>query len=359
MLDGDYDIADRIYEAAVLPEFWPGLLADMARLTTGGSAIVFANSGTDVRFVASSEQYGKDATEFFAQYPNSERTRRLLAANHPGFFTDFEAFTFEERETLPIFRDFFLPRGYGDGTATAIPMPTGEMVIVHLEGPYKREPFDREKVAWLDSIRPHLARSTFVSARLAFERARTAVETLSGIGLAACAVTQAGTVLVANPEFVAETGFWTTRGGNRIALIDRRADRLLTDALGIVAAGKGVRSLPLAPEGEAPAVLHVVPVRRAAHDLFGQASAILVLTKASDAPTRATPLLQALFDLSPVEAAIAARIAAGETAEQIARADGKSVATVRNQLKHVLDKTGCRRQVDLARLLAQLVPAGN
>jgi DNA-binding CsgD family transcriptional regulator len=30
---------------------------------------------------------------------------------------------------------------------------------------------------------------------------------------------------------------------------------------------------------------------------------------------------------------------------------------VRNQLKSVLAKTGCRRQVDLARLLAQLIPA--
>ena len=56
-----------------------------------------------------------------------------------------------------------------------------------------------------------------------------------------------------------------------------------------------------------------------------------------------------LFELSPVEAAIAARIAV---------ADGKSVETVRNQLKSVLDMTGCRRQADLARRLAQLIPRG-
>ncbi|MFZ5673279.1 MAG: hypothetical protein ACOZAM_09990 [Pseudomonadota bacterium] len=55
---------------------------------------------------------------------------------------------------------------------------------------------------------------------------------------------------------------------------------------------------------------------------------------------------------------ITARIAAGQTIEQIALADGKNSATVRHQVKHVLGKTGCRRQTDLARLLAQLIPAG-
>ena len=119
-----------------------------------------------------------------------------------------------------------------------------------------------------------------------------------------------------------------------------------------------MRSLPIPAQGDGtPAVLHVVPIRRAAHDLFTGSSAILVLSKPSSSATEATPLLQALFDLTPAEAAIAARIAAGETVERIALAAGKSVATVRNQLQSVLDKTGCRRQVDLARLLAQLVPA--
>ena len=178
------------------------------------------------------------------------------------------------------------------------------------------------------------------------------------MGLAACAVDPSGIVLVANGDFDAEPSLWTTRGGERIALFDRRADRQLYDALGVTGTEQGVRSLPLiASPGGAPAVLHVVPVRRAAHDLFTRAAAILVLTKASSAPTQATSLLQALFDLSATEASIAARISAGRTAEQIALTDAKSIDTVRNQVKSVLQKTGCSRQADLARLLAQLIPA--
>jgi DNA-binding CsgD family transcriptional regulator len=69
-------------------------------------------------------------------------------------------------------------------------------------------------------------------------------------------------------------------------------------------------------------------------------------------------VLQALFDLTATEADLAARIAAGQTTDEIAAREGKSVSTVRNQLKSALEKTGCRRQADLAGLLARLIPAG-
>nr|WP_246771089.1 helix-turn-helix transcriptional regulator [Aestuariivirga sp. YIM B02566] len=151
---------------------------------------------------------------------------------------------------------------------------------------------------------------------------------------------------------------WTTRGGNRIAILDHRANGQLYEALGLIAAEQGVRSLPvIAPADSRPAVLHVVPIRRSAHDLFTRAAAILVLTKASDAALPASPLLRALFDLTPAEAAIAAHIATGKTVERIALADGKSIQTVRNQLKSVLKKTGCDRQVDLVRMLTRLALA--
>lgn len=363
MADGDdfgeqESFVDRIYEAAVLPEFWPDVLRDFARLAESRHAVLIAVRQQNYKWVGSSPLMETMTQEVY-QYPGGqERTRRLLAAPPGGFVTDLDVFDETEILNEPLYADYLIPKGLGRGIATFINVPTGDSIVVHAEGDYGLGPISDTVKQRLNGFRPHLARSSLVSARLAFERARSAVETLSGLGLAACAVTRAGTVLVANPEFDAEALLWTTRGGNRIGLTDRRADRQLCDALSTIETGHSVRSLPLAAQDGAPAaVLHVVPIRRAAHDLFGQAAAILVLTKASDTPTQSTPLLQALFDLSPTEAAIAARIAAGQTAEEIARVDGKSIATVRNQLKRVLDKTGCRRQVDLGRLLTQLVPA--
>jgi DNA-binding CsgD family transcriptional regulator len=352
-------LVDRIYEASVLPEFWPHVLRDFAQFAESREAALIATSNGSFKWIGSSASAEKLAQEHYKYPGGAERSSRLLALRRAGFATDREVYTEAEILGEPLFRDYLIPNGFGRGIATAIQMPGGDTIIFNAEGDYSLGPVEAALMQRLDSLRPHLARSALLSARMAFERARTAVETLSAIGLAACAVLQAGEVLVANRDFDTELSFWTTRGRDRIALYDRRGDRQLYDALGVIGTEQGVRSLPLiAQDGGLPAVLHVVPIRRAAHDLFTRAAAILVLTKASETPTQATSLLQALFDLSPTEATIAARIAAGQTAEQIASADAKSPDTVRNQLKSVLQKTGCRRQVDLARLLAQLVPAG-
>ncbi len=353
------DLADRISEAAVRPEFWPAVLRGFAEVAECRAAALVATREGGFKWIGCSPLAEDVARNHYSFPGGQDRSRRLMATKRAGFVSDHEVYTQEEMFSEPLYTDYFFRNGFGRGIATAIEVPTGDTIILSAEGDYRHGAFGPAIYDRLNSLRPHLARSALVAARLAFERARTAVETLSGLALAACAVSRAGTVLVANGEFEAERLLWTTRGGNRIALFDRRADGLLAEALGLIATQQGVRSLPLmAQDGGHPAVLHVVPIRRAAHDLFAQAAAILVLTKASAAPTQSTPLLQALFDLSPIEAGIAARIAAGDTAETIAAADGKSIGTVRNQLKSVLAKTGCRRQVDLARLLTQLMPTG-
>ncbi|RYE84758.1 MAG: response regulator transcription factor, partial [Hyphomicrobiales bacterium] len=65
-------------------------------------------------------------------------------------------------------------------------------------------------------------------------------------------------------------------------------------------------------------------------------------------------LIHSLFDLTPAEIAVSQAIAAGQTAIQIAATTGRSVATVRNQLRSAMSKTGSTRQIELALLVRQL-----
>jgi DNA-binding CsgD family transcriptional regulator len=353
------DLTDRIYEASVLPECWPDVLGRVTGIVDGVGTVLIAVRDSNLRITGSSPEMIKTTNEYLYQFRGkNERTRRLLEISRAGFVADSDAFSPEELASEPIFRDFLTPRGLGCGIGTAIHLPEREVLIFHTEGLYSPQPVDRASVQALDELRPHLARAALLSARLAFERAHTAVDTLSSLGLGACAVTDTGVVVVGNEKFSGERGLWTTRGGGRVALFDRRADRMLYEALGL-AAGRSVRSIALRDQQTgAPAVLHAVPVRRSAHDLFNRCAAILVLTQPVAGPSNALPLLQALFDLSATEADLAARIAAGQTTNEIAAREGKSVSTVRNQLKSALEKTGCRRQADLAGLLARLIPAG-
>lgn len=353
------DIIDRIYEASVLPDFWPDVLRDFAGAAESREGVMVSVKGDELKWLTSSPLAEALVQENYKHEGGMERTKRLLARSHPGFLTDRDLFTEEEILTSPVYSDYLIPNGFGRGTATVIHLPEMQDIIIHAEGDHSDGPYGAETIARLDGLRPHLARSAMLSARLSFERARTSVETLGGIGFAACAVRQDGTVLVGNARFERDEAFWTTRLADRIALHDRRGDQQLAASLAMILSDAGVRSIPLRPRGEhMPGVLHVVPVRRAAHDLFNQAAAILVLTQTSRAPTPHTTLLQALFDLTATEADLAARIGSGQTVEHIALTGAKGVETVRTQLKSVLAKTGCHRQADLARLLGQLVPAG-
>lgn len=354
-------LVDQMYEAAVVPEHWHGVVSQLCALAGGQAALLSVVQSSAMTLIATTKQFADTWQDIFTRFPgaSNQRTRRLLATRHAGFLTDTDVFGSAELRADPLYTEILLPRGYGSGVATAIHFPDGAAAVVNIEKSQASGPFGADIIGLLDGMRPHLARSALLSARLAFERARSAVRTLAAFGLPACAVRPSGAVILANDPFDGERSVWTTRRGERIALLDRRADALLGESLRQVGLGAGARSIPIRGGPDTgPSILHVIPVRRSAHDLFGQASAILVLSRPSASPTASTPLLQALFDLSPAEAAIAAQIAAGHTVERVALDGGKSLHTVRNQIKTVLAKTGCARQVDLARLLAQLLPAG-
>jgi hypothetical protein len=72
--------------------------------------------------------------------------------------------------------------GVGWGMATAITLPTGDSAMFVLSRPTELGPFVRAAAARLDALRPHLARSVLISARLQLERARVVSQALALMG---------------------------------------------------------------------------------------------------------------------------------------------------------------------------------
>jgi DNA-binding CsgD family transcriptional regulator len=206
-------------------------------------------------------------------------------------------------------------------------------------------------------LRPHLARSAFVTARLGLQRAKGAGETLTLMGLPALLLDEGGAVLEANHLMEALSDHVQWRARDRIALTDGRANELLWASLEALdtAPELPVRSFPLRDgDNTATMVVHIIPVRRSAHDIFTRSYALLVVTPV--AAPRAPPieLVRSLFDLTPSEARVARGLAIGETLEEIAATGGVAISTVRTQLRLVMEKTGCTRQAEVVALLANL-----
>jgi DNA-binding CsgD family transcriptional regulator len=218
---------------------------------------------------------------------------------------------------------------------------------------------DRAAIQNLDELRPHLARSALLSARLRLERARMASETLAALGLPALVLNEQGKVLATNSLIDGIKEFISWRAFDRISLTDRAADQLLRDAIAAIDMASGsVRSFPVRDAGtEAMMVAHVIPIRLSARDIFVRCAAALVLTPVTLPQAPPVELVQSLFDLTPSEARVARDLAAGETVETIASVQGVSQNTIRAHVRGVLEKTGCNRQVDVVALLTAISPA--
>ena len=351
----DRTLIDRIYECPFAPDLWPGVLDDLARIADAHGGLLFAANEKVLNWTAS-EQLRGNVERFVSGdwLTRGQRVRRLVGARHAGFLTEHDIYAEGELAADPIYRDMLWPAGFGWGVAIAVPLPTGDTVCLSIERMRARGPVEHEVVRQLDILRPHLARSALLSARLQLERAHVASETLALIGLPALVMDESGKVLAANHLIEALTEHVQWRANDRVSLKDRAADALFQQTLktfGLDASGP-VRSFALrGATSSAAMVAHAVPIRGTARDIFVRCAGILVLTPVALPNAPPVELIQSLFDLSPAEARVARHLATGSTVGEIASADGVSSNTVRTQVRGVLEKTGCRRQTEVVAML--------
>jgi DNA-binding CsgD family transcriptional regulator len=352
------ELIDRIYESSLVTELWPNVLEELGQIAeaTGGTLFI---TKADVQYWTASPGSHERAEKLVNEgwFWRGQVITRAFAARHAGFLTELDILTPDELDLEPIYRDYWRPQGVGWAVGTAIPIPTGENVILIMTRRTERGPVERTVVQKLDELRPHLARSAFLSARLQLERARVASETLAIIGLPALVLNGQGKVLAANHLIEATTGYVQWRALDRVSLTDRAADQLLRDAIATLdlTGNSSVRSFPVrAADASAMMVAHVVPIRLSARDIFVRCAAVVVLTPVALPQAPPVELVQSLFDLTPAEARVARGLAAGKTVDDIAANGGTSANTIRTHVRGVLEKTGCNRQVDIVALLTAI-----
>jgi DNA-binding CsgD family transcriptional regulator len=349
------DIVDDIYEAGAVPERWPALLQRITDMVEARGTLMFVARQASLKYFASPAIEPLIPPYFERGYQfRDERTKRLFEYNHAGFVQDLDVFTPEEWEADPIRRELWAPEGLGWGVATHLPMPTGESIIIHAERNGTRGPVERPYVDELDRLRPHLARATLMSSRLAFERASGAVDALGMMGLPAAVLDVLGRIFVANSAFEAlmPSAFLDRQTG--VELAEPGPNALFRGAF--EAATSDTTAVPLslpmpARDGLPPMILHLVPVRGAARDVFSRASVVLFVTPVVVADVPTAEVIQGLFDLTPTEARVARALGRGETVAEIAAGNGVAQPTIRNQIREIFAKTGVNRQADLVGLL--------
>ena len=360
MLDANEfgDAVARLYEAAAVPEMWPAAIARLSEIAGCYGGLLFTHSQQGTNWVSCDAV--RPLVQRFVDEGWMQRNARmegLLAHCGTGFVGDHDVFRDEEMAEMPVYRDFLIPNGFGWATATHVRSASGDNIILSLERRYDRGPVTRREIEVLDSIRPHLARAAVLTSKLQMQRAQASLDSFERAGSPAALIGGRGQVTATNPSFEPLLGQVIIRAGDKIALEDDRANSLLQKSLSELAQDRihDTRSIPVPGRDDNPAfIIHVLPIRRQARDIFSRAQAMLVVTTSDRSLRIEASLLCELYDLTRTEAAVANRLLEGLSINEIVAERGVKRETVRTQVKQVLAKTGCQSQADFIRRLASL-----
>ena len=349
-------VIDQIYEAAFVPDRWGDVLERTGELSDSvGGAMFSYGGGVPLR--------GKAVPELMPlldEYIGSDLRDACTSANRmldmePNSFVVVDDFLSDEEIERDPVRTRLRTLGLESGLCTTIPMPGGEIVTFIYLRPAAKISYRASEVEHLNSLRPHLARASLMAARLGLEEMRNTVAVLERLGLPAAVLNKRGQVLAANPLLAALPQIFVPRAHGTLALAPGEADALLQAALRNGRDDQdAVRSIPIPAGDTHPAlVVHAVPLRRAARDIFSGGDVLIAATemrlRESGPPVE---LLRGLFDLSPAEARVAAALTRGSTLQEAADQQGIRIKTARTYLAQVFRKTGTLQQSQLVALLA-------
>jgi DNA-binding CsgD family transcriptional regulator len=358
------DLTDDIYEAAFVPEKWSTVLdAIGTRAGSASGAMLSIAPDAPPRWRATPvvEDTLRDYVES-GQWLQCQRPVKVLAMRYPGFLRDEDYLTSVQIAQDPA-RKVRETVNLGGQAATLVAMPGGEMVGFTFERWIENGTHDANDIAFLDGMRPHLARAGMIAARLGLERAKTMVTALATIGFPAAVVTGRARVIAVNELLEAVPAVFLSAASGRFTVAHATADALIAEAIDAIAAGRSdhVQSVPLpAQDGEAAYVIHVAPLRGAARDIFSGATALVLATEVGLSQGVPSPdLLRGLFDLTPKEAMVAIRLASGQSLKEAAEAANMQFSTARSHLESVFRKTGTNQQSQLVALLKSTQPLGN
>lgn len=347
-------IVDRIYEAAFAPELWPEALEATSAISSSASGAIFMFSDHSPVRAITEAHVQPLLDEFLAgdSWRFSESVQRMCSTQPASFVRVDDFMTSEEIKRDPV-RKSASEFGIGSHVCTSIAMPSGELVLFVFQRWLRDGIYDQGAIDRLDELRPHLARAGLIAGRLDLERARTTVSALEEIGLPAAVMAGSGRVLTANSLLEDMTGVFLSPAHGGMALANRSANALFQQAIAQNKDHRVVRSVAVpAAEGRPALIVHLLPLRRTAHEIFFGADILVAATTVSVSATIPSPnILSGLFDLTPTEARLGIELASGRSVQEAAVKMGIAAKSARIYLDRIFRKTGTNRQSQLMALL--------
>jgi DNA-binding CsgD family transcriptional regulator/PAS domain-containing protein len=364
-------ITPLFYRAAIEPAEWEGVLARLAAVFGGQSGQVFLMD-QETGAVLASAQSGlpPEKVRRWLGVENllevDPRARRALARpNMPAS----ERTLMPEEEWLAsrFYREVSVPNGF-DSTVGAYVVLEAERLVacIAVIRALGDPPFARDDIDRMHLYLPHFREAMRMAGRLqhAEERIRGLAALFNTLRAAAILTDRFGRVAWCNAaarSLLADGGPLEVHGGRlaarRSPARERLASAIFAAATCATGTGEGERMVAVPDDAGAGLFVSVAPLPRQPATFFGPTmQAILFVLDPRRRYESDGEMLQRLFGLTAAEARVMAMVGDGVRPAEIAARTGRSLATVRSQLKAVFAKTGTATQAELSRLVGRLRP---
>ena len=367
------DIFDRIvaslHEATLDDAHWAGAsaLIDEA-LRTKGSGLVFGAGGPGekaqiffARFFHRGRRQEELEREYYnVYYPVDERVPRIRQLPDSRVVPVRDLYTDEERKTSAAYNEMLARAHVQRGLNVRLDGPNGSRVVWRISDPIASDGWTSRQIESVRRLLPHVRHCVAMRRWLAGAGAlgRTLDSLLASTGCGIVQLDWRGRILEANDRarellrtgdgLCDQDGFLFSPSPDD----DAGLQMLLTRALPPFGAQGAAGSATLRRSvGLPPLRLHVSPVgSRETESLAWPVAAIVVVDPGSE--TRVDPgVVAERLGLTPAESRVAALLAEGKTVLEVASETGCKVTTIRTHVRHIFDKHGIRRQVDLVQLV--------
>lgn len=210
-------------------------------------------------------------------------------------------------------------------------------------------------------LMPHVQRAMFLRQRLSATRqpGLAALASLDLLPMAVWLLGAKGRLLHANPaaQRFTQLGEVIVLDQNselhaRVAMEDRRLQQVIGGVLHVgsrPAAEVGMTFMMLGNNGKE--MLHVMVAPLTCGQYGGGEMAAVFATCLNSLPPDLENNLRHFYSLTPMEARLAAALVAGESVQEFASHAQIAEETARTHMKHILAKTGARRQSELVRII--------
>ena len=317
------------------------------------------------RFCYRGEHHNEWEREYYClYYPVDEHLPRLRSLPDSRIVHVTDVFSERELKTSPVFNEAMARTHNQNSLKVRMDGPENSRIFWTIADPIDSGGWSSAQTDLIERLLPHVRQ--FVRVRHALVESgalgRSLTELLGNTRAGVIQLDRHGRIAAANDragEILRQEGGLSDQNG----FLSVSSPKENTELQGILARALppfGVQgtsgSMVLTGAGGAPpTVVHVTPVDGSEADFRTWRIAALVLI--TDPNTRVpieSETLEEALGLTPAEAVVAAMLAEGRTAVEIAKTTGRGESTVRWHIKRIFEKLGFTRQMELVLLVLSI-----